>query len=131
MTRWTNSPQKTDQEETTARDLLKMDISNASEQELRTTAIRILAGFERSIEDTRETLTAKIKDLKTSQAEIKNVINEIQNQLDIITTRMEEAEERTGNIEDKIVENKEAERRERKLLDHEYRLRELSSSTVQ
>lgn len=130
MTRWTNSPQKKDQEETTARDLLKTDISNASEQELRTTAIRILAGFE-SIEDTRETLTAKIKDLKTSQAEIKNVINEIQNQLDIITTRIEEAEERTGNIEDKIVENKEAERRERKLLDHEYRLRELSSSTVQ
>jgi len=105
MTRWTNSPQKKDQEETTARELLKTGISNISEQELRTTVI-ILAGLERSIEDTRETLTTEIKDLKTSQAEIKNAITEMQNRLDVITTRMEEAEELIGDIEDKIMENK-------------------------
>jgi len=39
MTRWRNSPQKKDQEEITARDLLKTDISNMSEQEFRTTVI--------------------------------------------------------------------------------------------
>ena len=57
-----------DQEETTARDLLKTDISKISEQEFRTTIIRILVGHERSIEHIRETLAVEIKDLKNSQA---------------------------------------------------------------
>ena len=43
---------------------------------------------------------------------------------------MEEVEEQIGDIEDKIMVNNDAEKnRERKLLDHEYRLRELSNST--
>ena len=43
--------------------------------------------------------------------------------------RTEEAEVRIGDIEDKIMENNKAEKkRERKLLDHEGRLRELSDS---
>lgn len=67
MTSRMNSPQKKDQEEITARDLLKTDTSNIYEQEFRTTVIRILAGLERSIEDTRETLAADIKDLKSSR----------------------------------------------------------------
>ena len=41
---------------------------------------------------------------------------------------MEEADERVGKIEDKIMENNEAEKkRERKLPNHERRLRELSN----
>ena len=43
--------------------------------------------------------------------------------------RTEEAGERIGYIEDKIIENNEAEKRGKKLLYHEYRLRELSDST--
>ena len=50
--------------------MLKIDISNTTEQEFKTTVIGTLAGLERSIEDTRETLAAEIKDLETSQAEI-------------------------------------------------------------
>ena len=43
---------------------------------------------------------------------------------------MEESEDQIGNIEDKIEENNEAEKKmERKLIDHENRLRELSNST--
>ena len=66
MKRWKNSPQKKDQEEITARDLLKTDVSNISEQEFRTAVIRPLAGLERSIEDIKETLATEIKDLKIS-----------------------------------------------------------------
>ena len=73
--------------------MLKTDISNIPEQEFKTIVIKILGRLERSIKDTRETLAQEIRDLKTSQAEIKNAITEIQNQLVIITTRMEEAEE--------------------------------------
>ena len=48
-------------------------MSNMAEPEFKTAIIRILAGFEKSIQDTRESLTAEIKELKTSQAEIKMV----------------------------------------------------------
>ena len=39
--------------------------------------IRILAGLEKSTEDTGESLTSEIKDLKTSQTKIKNAGTEI------------------------------------------------------
>ena len=41
--------------------------------------IRILAELEKSIEDTRESPTAEIKQLKTCQTKIKNAITEMQN----------------------------------------------------
>ena len=64
-----------------------------------------------------------------SQPEIKNAIIEMQSQLHVITMRMEGGEKQISDTED-IMENNEAEKkRERKLLDHEYRLRELSNST--
>jgi len=53
MTRWRNSPQEKDQEKITAKDFLTTVVSNISEQEFRTTVIRILARLEKSIEDTR------------------------------------------------------------------------------
>jgi len=60
---------------------------------------------------------------------MKNVISEIQNRLDVLTTRMEEAKEQTSYKEDRIMENNEAkQKRERKILDHESRFRELSDS---
>ena len=40
--------------------------------EFKTIITRILVGIEKSIENNRESLTAKIKDVKTSQAKIKN-----------------------------------------------------------
>ena len=76
MIRWRISLQKKDQTKIIAIALLKTDKSNISEQEFRTTVIKILAGLERSIEDTRETLAAEIKDLKTSQAEILKCYNQ-------------------------------------------------------
>ena len=49
-----------------------------------------------------------------------------------MTVRTEEAEERISETEDKIMGNDEAEKkRERKLLDHEGRIRELSDSMKQ
>jgi len=51
----------------TARDLIKTDISKIPEPEFKTTIITILARLEKSIADTRESLIAEIKELKTSQ----------------------------------------------------------------
>ncbi|KAF0876373.1 LORF1 protein, partial [Crocuta crocuta] len=128
--RWRNSPQGKGQEEITARDLLSTDISNISDQEFRTTVIRLLAGLEKSTEDTKETLAAEIKGLRTSQDEI-NAVTQMQSKLDTVTVRTEEAEEKTGEIENKIMENDGEKQRERKLLDHKGRIKVLSDSMKQ
>ena len=47
---------------------------------------------------------------------MKNAINEIENRLNAMNRRLQKAEERNGDLEDKIIENNEAEqKRERKI----------------
>ena len=70
MTRWRNSPQKKEQEEMMARDFIKVGVSKMSELEFKTVIIRILSGLEKGIEDTRESLSSEIKEIKSSQAKI-------------------------------------------------------------
>ena len=43
------------------RDLIKTDVSNMPDSEFKATIIKILAGLEKSMEDTRESLTAEIR----------------------------------------------------------------------
>ena len=64
-------------------------------------------------------MAIEVKDLKTSQLKKKKKgITEMQNQL-IVITKMEEAEDWIGDIEDKMMENNEDEKkREWKLSDH-------------
>ena len=76
-----------------------MDINKMSELEFKT-IIKILDGLEKSIEDTRESLTVEIKEIKYSQAESKNAITEMQSQMEAIKIRINEAEERVSDIED-------------------------------
>ena len=71
------------------------------EPEFKPTIIRILTGLEKRIEDTMESLNTEIKDLKISHAKIKNAITEMQNQLDIMTRRMEK--EQISDTENKIM----------------------------
>ena len=68
MTKRRNSPQKKEQEETTARNSINTDTSKMSEPEFRIMIIRILAGVENRL----ESLFAEIKEVKASQDEIKN-----------------------------------------------------------
>ena len=92
-------------------------------------AIRLIARLEKSIEDSRESIAAEIQDPRTSHDELRNAINEMQKKLDTVTVRTEETEEGIGEIEDKIMENNEAEKkRKMKLLDYEGIIRELSDS---
>jgi len=66
MPKWRNSSQKKEQEKVIARDLIKTNISNMSDEDFKATIIRILAGLEKSMEDIRETLTTEIKQIKTN-----------------------------------------------------------------
>ena len=102
--KWKNSPQEKFQKEMTARELLKTDINNISDQEFRIMVIRLIPGLEKSIEDSREAIAAEIRDLRNSHDELRNVVNEVRNELDVFTMRIEEAEGRISKIEDKIIE---------------------------
>ena len=69
MTKQKNSPQKKFQEEMTAKELIKTDINNITEQEFRIIVIRLIAGLEKSIEDSRKSIAAEIKKLRNSHNE--------------------------------------------------------------
>ena len=82
MTKWKNSPQKKFQEVGTANELITTYLSNIMEQEFRIIVIKLIAGLEKSIEDSRESFAAEIKELKNSNDEFfKNGINEVQNKI--------------------------------------------------
>ena len=51
-----------EQEKVMVRDLIETDISNMTDGEWKATIIRILAGFEKSMENIRENLNTKIKE---------------------------------------------------------------------
>ena len=74
MTKQRNSPQKKEHKETTDMDLANTDTSKMSEQEFRITIIRILVGVKNRL----ESLSVEIKEVKTSQNEIKNAITGLQ-----------------------------------------------------
>ena len=109
MTKQKNSPQKNLQNITTANELIKNDLNNITESECRIIVIKLIAGLEKSIEDSREYY---YRDQGTKkQQELKNAINELQNKMEATTAWIEEAEERIGELEDKIMEKEEAEKK--------------------
>ena len=79
-----------------------------SEPEFRITIIRILAGVENRL----ESLSAEIKEVKNSQNEIKNAITELQSRIDAAAARMDETEQRIRDIQDKLIQNNEAGKKE-------------------
>ena len=58
----------------TAKELLTTDINNTAEQEFRITVTRLIAGPEKSMEDSRASSAAEIKDLRNSHSELRNVV---------------------------------------------------------
>ena len=121
MTKQRNSPQKQEQEETTARDLLNTDTSKKSEPEFRIMMIRIPAGVQNRL----DSLAAEIKEGKASQDEIKNAITELKSRVDATAAWMDEAEQRISDTEDKLMENNEAEKkRETKAKEHDLSIRD-------
>ncbi|KAF0880528.1 LORF1 protein, partial [Crocuta crocuta] len=117
------------QEEMTANELLKTDISNITEQEFRTIVIQLITGLEKGMEDIRETIATKTMEFKNSCDELKNAINEMYNKMEASNARIEEAERRLGELEDTIIEKEKAEKKRDKLIqEHERRVQELSNT---
>ena len=66
-----NSPQKKFQEEVTAKELMKTDVSNKTGQEFKIIVIILMTELENNIKDSRESIAAEIKELKNSHDELK------------------------------------------------------------
>ncbi|KAF0878141.1 LORF1 protein, partial [Crocuta crocuta] len=129
MTKQKNSPPNKFQEEMTAKELLKTDISNITEQEFRMIIIKLNAGLEKSMEDIRDTMATNNMELKNSYDEFKNVINEIHNKMEASNSRIEEAERRISDLENTIIEKEETEKKRDKLIqEHERRFQDLSDT---
>ena len=63
MMKQKNSPQKKLQEIATINELIKNDLSKIAENEFKVIVIKIIAGLEKSIEDSRKSITTEIKGL--------------------------------------------------------------------
>ena len=63
MTKRKNFPQKKLQEVVTANKLIKNNLSNIAENEFKIIVIKLIAGLEKSIEDSRKSITTEIKGL--------------------------------------------------------------------
>ena len=125
MTRWKNSPPQREQEVVlTAWNLISMDRRKRLEREFRIMTIKIIAGLKRNTEDIRECLSGEIKQLISNQVEIKKAnLSEMQSKMKVLTARINEASQRSSDIEDKTMENKEAEeKQEKQPLDYDRRI---------
>ena len=99
-----------------------MDYNSVSENQFRSTIIKLLVALEKSIKYSRDFMTAEFR---SNHAKIKNQLNEMQSKLEVLMMRVNEVEERVSDIEDKLMARKEAEeKRKKQLKDHEERLRE-------
>ncbi|KAF0871327.1 LORF1 protein, partial [Crocuta crocuta] len=124
-----SSPPKKLQEEMTANELLKTDISSITEQDFRIIMVKLIAGLEKTIGDIKETRPTDRMENKNRHEEFKNAINEIHNKLEASKTRIEEAERRISDLEDTIIEKQEADKKRDKLIqEHERKVRELSNT---
>ncbi|KAF0887199.1 LORF1 protein, partial [Crocuta crocuta] len=124
-----SSPPKKFQEELTANELLKTDISIITEQDFKTIIIKLIAGLEKSKRDIKETMSTSNTENKNRHDEFKKAINEIHNKLEASNARTEEAERRISDLEDTIIEKEETEKKRDKLIqEQERRVRELSDT---
>lgn len=65
------------------------------------------------MENTRESLTGEIKELKANQAKIKNAITEMQSQMEALTVRINEAEESVSDTEHRMMKIRKLKRRDK------------------
>ncbi|KAF0881533.1 LORF1 protein, partial [Crocuta crocuta] len=88
-----------------------------------------IAGLEKSMEEIRKTIATKTMELNNSYDELKNVINEIHNEMEVSNAWTEEAERRISDLEDTIIEKEEAQKKRDKLIqEHKRRVPELSDT---
>ena len=110
MTKRRNPPhqQRKDNESVaSATDLMDMDIIKLSEMAFRVTMVRMMCWLQKNInENINKNIESLRAEMRANLAEIKNTMNQMQSKLEALTASMNEAEERFGELEDGLVEEK-------------------------
>ncbi|KAF0878545.1 LORF1 protein, partial [Crocuta crocuta] len=128
MTKRKSSLPKKLQEELTAKELIRTDISSITEQDFKTIIIKLITGLANSIEDLKETMATTNVENKNRHDELKIAINEIHNKLEVSNARIEEAEKRISDLEDTMIEKQPDKKRDKLIQEHERRVREHSDT---
>ena len=77
-----------------ATELMDMDITKLSEMQFRETKVKMVCRLEKNInENINENIESLMEEMRASLAEIKNAMNQMQSKLDVLTARVNEAEE--------------------------------------
>ena len=89
-----NSPEQTNEEE----------IGSLPEKEFRVMIVKMIQNLGNRMEKIQETFNKGLEELKRKQTMMNHTRDEIKNSLEGINSRINEAEERIRDLEDKIVE---------------------------
>ena len=84
-----NPPEQTNKEE----------IGSLPEKEFRVMIVKMIQNLGNWMETIQKTFTKDLEELKSKQTMMKNTINEIKNSLEVINSRITEAEERISDLE--------------------------------
>ena len=99
-----NPPDQTNEEE----------LGSLPEKEFRIMMVKMIQNLGNRMEKIQETFNKDVEELKSKQAMRNNTINEMQNYLEGINSRISETEEWISDLEDKIVEIITAEQNKKK-----------------
>lgn len=75
------------------------------DKEFKVMIIKVLTGFEKKVDGLNENFNKKIETIKNKQLELKSTLIDRKNTLDGISSRLEDAEEWTNNLEDRKMED--------------------------
>ena len=79
------------------------EIGNLPEKELRVMIVKMIQNLRNRMEKIQETFNKDLEELKSKQRVMNNTAGEVKNTLEGINSRINDEEERIGDLEDKIV----------------------------
>ena len=102
MKRQRNTTQMKEQTRNTELQINEEEIGKPPEKEFRIMIVKMIKNLENQMEKMQESISKDLEELKNKHTN--NIISEIKNNLEVINSRISEAEEQISELEDKMVE---------------------------
>ena len=104
MRRQRNTQQMKERGKNPADQTNEEEIGSLPEKEFKVMIVKMIQNLGNRMEETQETFNKDLEELKSKQTMMNTTINEIENSLEGINSRITEAGEWISDLEDKIVE---------------------------
>ena len=92
MKRQRNTAQMKEQTSNTEVQINKEEIGKLPEKEFRIMVVKMIKNLENKMEEIQKSINKDLEELKNKDAETNNTVTEIKNNLDILNSRISEAE---------------------------------------